>query len=225
MKFYLYIVCVMIITYYDSKYNFKSILLYAFFVGSFFFWNNKEDYSNKQFLKVNKNLTIQIFLFTLSFSFFFSILPLLIYKDDTINKIGNYTNYGVLKVLLLSPLLEELIFRGSLLPFLIKKVSIKKAVVLSSLGFTIVHYLSNSNLLAVFILAVFLGILYVKTKNIFVCFIAHSLSNIITLIVFPFFLTLLKFKENSHYFMLITCILSFVVMILSLIKTNQEKNV
>ena len=150
-KFYLYIICTMIVSYFDVKYNLKIIFLFTFFVISVPFFNDVKNYFKISILKINKIFAIYVIIFSLSFTILFSLLPHLIFRDYSINKIEDFTNYGILKVFLLSPILEELIFRGSLLSLLVKTESPKKAIFLSSLGFSLAHYLSDSSLFAVFV--------------------------------------------------------------------------
>ncbi|WP_300976973.1 CPBP family intramembrane glutamic endopeptidase [Flavobacterium sp.] len=220
-KFYLYIICIMIISYFDMIYNLKSILLFTFFILSLPFFNDERSSFRISFFKIDKIFTVYILIFSLSFTVFFSLLPFLIFKDYDIGKIGNYSNYGVLKVLLISPLLEEIIFRGSLLPLLIKTESSKKAVLFSSLGFSITHYLSNSSLFAIFVLGTFLAYVYLKTESVFLCFIAHALNNFLALVFCPFLISILRIKETSYY-TLIFIIMSSIIMLYSLFKIYKQ---
>ncbi|MFV5701599.1 lysostaphin resistance A-like protein [Flavobacterium sp. XS2P12] len=206
------------------KYNLKSILLFTFFVISLPFFNDAKSYFRIPFFKIDKIFVVYVLMFSLSFTFFFSLLPFLIFRDYSVDKIENYTNYGILKVLLVSPLLEELIFRGSLLPLLIKTESPKKAILLSSLGFSLAHYLSGSSLFAAFVLGVFLAYVYLKTESVFLCFIAHALNNFLALVFSPFLISTLKIKETSCYLLTII-IMSSIIMLFSSFKIyKQNKN-
>lgn len=220
-KFYLYIICIMIVSYFDMIYNLKSILLFTFFILSLPFFNDLRSSFRISFFKMDKIFTVYMLIFSLSFTVFFSLLPFLIFKDYDIGKIGNYTNYGVLKVLLVSPLLEELIFRGSLLSLLVKTESPKKAILLSSLGFSITHYLSSSSLFATFVLGIFLAYVYLKTESVFLCVIAHAFNNFLALVFSPFLISFLNIKETSYY-ILAFIILSSIVMLYSLFKINKQ---
>ena len=223
-KFYLYIICTMIVSYFDVKYNLKSIFLYTFFVISLPFFNDVKNYFKISVLKINKIFAIYVLIFSLSFTILFSLLPYLIFRDYSINKIEDFTNYGILKVFLLSPILEELIFRGSLLSLLVKTESPKKVIFLSSLGFSLAHYLSDSSLFAVFILGVFLAYVYLKTENIFLCIIVHVLNNFLALVFSPFLISTLKIKETGCYLLEII-VMSSIIMSFSLFKIyKQSKN-
>lgn len=220
-KFYLYIICTMIISYFDMKYNLKSILLFTFFVISLPFFNDVKSYFKISFLKTDKIFAVYVLMFSLSFTIFFSLLQYLIFRDYSVDKIEDFTNYGILKVLLVSPILEELIFRGSLLSLLIKTESPKKSIFLSSLGFSLAHYLSGSSLFAVFVLGVFLAYVYLKTESVFLCIIAHALNNFLALVFSPFLISILKIKETSCY-LLVTIVMSSIIMLFSSFKIYKQ---
>ncbi len=223
-KFYLYIICTMIVSYFDMKYNLESIFLFTFFIISLTFFYDAKSCFKIPFFKIDRIFTVYLLMFSLSFTFFFSLLPYLIFRDYSIDKIGNYTDYGILKVLLLSPLLEELIFRGSLLPLLIKTESSKKAILLSSLGFSLAHYLSSFSLFAVFTLGVFLAYVYLKTENVILCIIVHVLNNFLALVFLPFLISILKIKENSCY-LLVIIVMSIILMLFSSFKMIYQQKI
>lgn len=214
----------MIVSYFDMKYNLKSILLFTFFIISLPFFNDVKSYFEISFLKIDKIFAVYVLMFSLSFTIFFSLLPYLIFSDYSVDKIEDFTNYGILKVLLVSPILEELIFRGSLLSLLIKTESPKKAIFLSSLGFSLGHYLSSSSLFAVFVLGVFLAYVYLKTESVFLCIIAHALNNFLALVFSPFLISMLKIKETGCY-LLVTIVMSSIIMLFSSFSVyKQSKN-
>ncbi len=220
-KFYLYIICTMIVSYIDAKYNFKSILLFTFFIISIPFIRNKNSYLNILYYKIDKFTLIYLFMFSLGFACFFCLLPYLIFRDYSINKTGSYSNYGILKGLLISPLLEELIFRGSLLPLMIKTESSKKVILLSALGFSLAHYLSSSSLFATFILGAFCAYIYIKTKSLILCIIVHVINNFGALVFFPFVISAFKIKETSCYLLIVLAI-SAITMLFSFIKVINK---
>ena len=223
-KFFLYILCTMIVSYFDIKYNLKSILLFTFFVISILYFNDVKNYFKTPISKPNSKFVGYILLFCLSFTVLFSLLPSLIFSDYKIDTIENFTNYDILNVFLFTPILEELIFRGSLFAILIEVESTQKSIFLSSLGFTLAHYLSDTSFFTVFILGSFLTYVYLKTKNIFLCIIVHALNNFLALVFSPFLISMLKIKETSFY-MLEFIVISSLIMAFSFFKIyKQSKN-
>ena len=222
-KFYLYIICTMIVVFVEKKYELNGFLLFSFFSISIFFFENLKSLFNFPFSKKQTMLVVYVLLFIICFSFFFNLLPSLVLKKNNIQEISNYSTFGFLKVLIIFPILEELVFRGGLLSLLLKKISSKKAIFISALGFSITHYLSDSGLLAVFILGVLLAHLYIKTKNIYFCIIAHILTNFFVIVLVPFLASIMKIKEIPTQLMVL--IIAGLIIIFSSFKIYRyDKN-
>lgn len=220
--FFIYIISLMIISYFDEKYNLKSSLLFFFISITLLYLKTRKAFSKKLVIIKSNYVYRYVLLLFLSFSFSFSILPFFIFKDYHIVNIESHVNYNILKSLIISPILEELLFRRYLLSCLIKNMDIKKAILLSSFGFTVTHYLSGSSLFAVFILGILLAIVYVKTNNIILCIIGHSLSNFLAIVIFP--LVFFKLEILQHTFYLgILFILSSIILLFSFFKIYKLK--
>lgn len=84
---------------------------------------------------------------------------------------------GFLSVVLLSPVVEELIFRGIFLNKLKIIVPTTFAILISSLLFASLH--GFGSIFSAFIFAVCMALLYMKSENIFVPIFAHFLNNLI----------------------------------------------
>ncbi|MBM3199010.1 MAG: CPBP family intramembrane metalloprotease [Chlamydiae bacterium] len=86
-------------------------------------------------------------------------------------------------VILLAPLIEEFLFRGLLQNFLLQHLSRGKAIVLSSIAFTLLHIApeqawDNVTLaLSLFPLGCLLGFLYEKYQTLFAPLVLHALFN------------------------------------------------
>lgn len=89
-------------------------------------------------------------------------------------------------VCIIGPAMEELVFRGVVLGGLLKTYSAKKSIIISAILFGISH-LNGIQFIDAFLLGVFMGYIYVKTKSIYLCMYAHILFNSIgfTLIYLP----------------------------------------
>ncbi|WP_369693533.1 lysostaphin resistance A-like protein [Methanobrevibacter gottschalkii] len=84
---------------------------------------------------------------------------------------------GFIATVFISPISEELIFRGVLLNKLRLIVPLSFSIVISSLLFCILH--SFGSMTAAFIFAVCMAILYLKTDNVLIPIFAHFLNNLI----------------------------------------------
>lgn len=98
---------------------------------------------------------------------------------ELFNKIfeSDYGIYGAfLKVVIMAPVIEELIFRGVIMHGLMRNYSKFTAVFVSALMFALFH-LNPWQFPATFILGLLLGILMVRTRNIYLCIVGHAMNN------------------------------------------------
>ena len=91
------------------------------------------------------------------------------------------TGVGLIATIIISPISEELIFRGVFLNRLKLVVPTVFAVLISSLLFASLH--SFGSITSAFIFGMCMAILYLKTDNIFVAIFAHFLNNLIAEII------------------------------------------
>ncbi len=75
-----------------------------------------------------------------------------------------------------APLLEEILFRGIILHFLLKKTSPRTAIVLSALMFGLFH-LNIWQFTGAFIMGIYFGFLYWKTRSLFYPVLFHFINN------------------------------------------------
>ena len=98
---------------------------------------------------------------------------------ELFNKIfeSDYGIYGaILKVVILAPIIEELIFRGVIMHGLMRNYSKLTAVLVSALLFALFH-LNPWQFPATFILGILLGIVMLRTRNIYLCILGHAINN------------------------------------------------
>lgn len=81
-----------------------------------------------------------------------------------------------------TPVLEETVYRGFLLTSLASRMECKKAVVISSIVFSATH-LSIDNFLQLCVIGVVLGCSYCWSGTLISPFIIHSLYNLLILVV------------------------------------------
>lgn len=98
---------------------------------------------------------------------------------EMFNKIfeSDFGIYGaILKVVIMAPVIEELIFRGIIMHGLMRNYSKFTAVFVSALMFALFH-LNPWQFPATFLLGILLGFLMVRTRNIYLCIIGHAINN------------------------------------------------
>jgi membrane protease YdiL (CAAX protease family) len=81
----------------------------------------------------------------------------------------------------MAPVIEELIFRGVIMHGLMRNYSKFTAVFVSALMFALFH-LNPWQFPATFILGLVLGILMLRTRNIYLCILGHAINNGLVLI-------------------------------------------
>jgi len=116
------------------------------------------------------------------------ILPPPAWFWELFNKVfeSDYGIYGaILKVAIIAPVVEELIFRGVIMHGLMRNYSKFTAVFVSALMFAIFH-LNPWQFPATFVLGLLLGILMVRTRNIYLCILGHAFNNGLVLISIQF---------------------------------------
>lgn len=102
-------------------------------------------------------------------------LTLVVWEESQLNWVS------MLDISILTPILEEFVFRAIILHLLTLKTTLLKANILASMAFTIIHF-SIPTMLSIFSLSLLLGYVYLKTRSITVTIMLHSISNIIGLL-------------------------------------------
>ncbi|OGF66384.1 MAG: hypothetical protein A2Y62_12470 [Candidatus Fischerbacteria bacterium RBG_13_37_8] len=90
---------------------------------------------------------------------------------------------SIIYMVIIGPIFEELLFRGLILRGFLERSSIKKAVLISALFFSIYHIYPYQYITA-FITGVVFSWLYVRTKSLLSCIIAHIVFNGLAIIAF-----------------------------------------
>ncbi len=120
-----------------------------------------------------------------------------------------------MKVVIIAPVIEELIFRGIVLHGLRKNYSATTAVLVSAILFSLFH-LNPWQMPATFVLGVLLGWLMIRSNNILLAILGHSLNNLMVLLTITYWQ-----KINTHAIYLMNLkdklILSALVVLFSVI--------
>lgn len=85
-------------------------------------------------------------------------------------------------LIVIAPVVEEIIFRGILLPVFIKRFGMIAAAVITSLLFGLVHLQLNV-FIVTFVLGLLLAWLYYRTLSLWPAIILHSLKNLVAFLV------------------------------------------
>ncbi|GAB2477872.1 protease [Hymenobacter qilianensis] len=98
------------------------------------------------------------------------------WMSDSMRKLSEFPGLSFFVICVSAPILEELLFRGLLLPGLLKNYSPRKAIIQSGLLFGIIH-LNPAQAVSAFLLGLFLGWLYYRTQSLAACIVVHCLNN------------------------------------------------
>ncbi len=90
-----------------------------------------------------------------------------------------------MKVVIIAPVIEELIFRGIILHGFRKNYHAATAVVISALLFSLFH-LNPWQVPATFLLGLLLGWIMIRTRNILLAIIGHAINNLLVLLTVTF---------------------------------------
>lgn len=168
-------------------------ILFVFIMGFFSFYKDKIEI-NKKSLKPNLIIfflcLIIIWVYVspifkypfLSYSLNLDKLNICIEKIIVPNRNGILELYPFARLILITPILEELLFRKIILVQLRSKYGIYLSVIFTSILFSISH-LDLYNFLIFFIGSVILCIIFLKSNNIKYSIVYHILMNLITILL------------------------------------------
>ena len=100
-----------------------------------------------------------------------------IVKKALLDMAGQSGFFSFLVLVIAAPILEELIFRGIILDGLLNKYSPLKSILISSLLFGLVH-LNPWQFITGFIIGIFAGWIYYKTRSLSLAIIIHATANL-----------------------------------------------
>lgn len=189
----LYFLCYVLNTF--NILHFETIWIY-FLIIVYFLFKFRNDYSDfeRDFLKAFSPNSIKYVVMVVCLNIFFSYGMLYlanfilsafpsITSLFTFDLTSGYLNNSLLAfgsfigAVLVSPISEELIFRGVVLNRLRIFIPTALAVLFSSMLFASLH--GFGGIISAFVFAMCMAVLYLKTENIFVPIFAHFLNNLI----------------------------------------------
>jgi membrane protease YdiL (CAAX protease family) len=102
--------------------------------------------------------------------------------QKALDEAGGSIIVTVVLVGILGPIAEEIFFRGFVLPGLVKRFGVVRALLLSSLIFGLFH-IDPGAIVPTFALGLVLGWVYLKTGSIWPAMFAHGLHNTVAVVV------------------------------------------
>jgi uncharacterized protein len=127
---------------------------------------------------------------------------------------------SILTLCIIAPLTEEILFRGVILHSFLNYFSIRKAVLLSSLLFSIIH-LNPWQGIPTFFLGIYFAIIDIKLKSVIPSIIGHMIYN---LSIFAIGIFEKSFSFHSSYIKLILISILFSIITVILFKTKSIKS-
>ena len=147
-------------------------------------WARKYDLRLRDFLYLNR-IKVSIVLFSLLIVVLLTTMNLINYlyiriiiEPVEVKKLSSSTIWALFIACIISPIVEELFFRGVLYNFY-KKKGILVAVILSSILFALIHY-NFYRIVMIFIIGVFLALSYEITQCFWIPMLIHSGINLVS---------------------------------------------
>lgn len=200
-----------------------SVWIYIFIIFFFFFklkdelFSVKSEISNVFRWDIIKSV---VFIVVLNVFLSYGMLYLsnfILNVTPLFNLFNSFLTGGILATIIVSPISEELIFRGVFLNRLQLIVPPVFAILISSLLFASLH--TFGSIFSAFIFAICVSILYLKTDNIFVAIFAHFLNNLFAeMIVILDSNNILFTNDAVVLVMSVLAVISFCVIVISIVK-------
>ena len=207
------IIVLFIIQYLINKLNIVQVDSYwiYIFIIFYFIFKLKSEFSSMVIL----NIFFSYGMLYLS-NYILGIVP-------SFNLFNSFLTGSLIATIFISPISEELIFRGVFLNRLQLIVPTVFAVLISSLLFAALH--SFGSIFSAFIFGICIAILYLKTDNIFVVIFAHFLNNLFAEIIVVMDPNKILFT-NSWVMMImsILAVVSFVIILIFIIGQLKKFN-
>lgn len=214
----------------SEKWIYVGVIIYFIYRLRFFTSEFKHDLNNI-FAKITPKSLITIVL--VNFFFSYGMLYLSIFALEnipgfkavisahlfSIMALGSLAGIGgLLSTVLVSPICEELLFRGVFLNRLKLVVPTSFAIIITSILFGALH--SYGSIISAVVFGVCMCVIYLKTKNILTCILAHFINNLLAELFVHIDSGNLIFTNNI--FIIVFSILALVSLCLIIISLRQE---
>lgn len=143
-------------------------------------------------LPISKTISYIIISFVITFALWIALAPFIIIFFPHIDlgesqQIFNQNTHNIAQALLIfyaiivGPFIEEIVFRGVLLPAIANKTNITFGLIFSTLIWSLLHLQINV-IIFTFIFGIILGYVYYKSKSLWPSYITHVLKNLMAVI-------------------------------------------
>lgn len=163
----------------------------AFLIVIYLFKSRGSLYKEFKNIKLNNLILCSAIAFLFSFVVAYYNFPYLMYSIERkefmfplnigFAKVEEYGYYRIAKMLLFSPILEEIFYRYIIQNRLSKSIHFIWSIVLIGILFSAFH-LDLYNFISLAILGIFFGVVYHYTKNLFLVIYTHGLYNLLILL-------------------------------------------
>jgi len=210
-----------------SQFDIKVPLVISIFITLFvLFLIMKTEWAENKFWSFNKIKFYPVFLCVvlgIFFNFFtvgaMNLMPLREQEQNLYNMLGTNLTFEIISIAMLTPILEELIFRGIVQKRLTLKMRISSALILQALIFSFFHF----NLLQgvyIFVLGIIIGMIYIWFDSIWYSVLIHGVYNATSVVIFH---TVAE-REISVSYLMILAGVSLVISIFSLVLLFDKRN-
>lgn len=203
--------------------------IYIFIIFYFIFKLKDEIFSAKADIKeVFAPDIFKSILFVVILNIFFSygmlyLSDFILKMSPSFNLFNSFLTGSLMVTIFISPISEELIFRGVFLNRMRLAVPTIFAVLISSLLFASLH--GFGSIFSAFIFGICIAVLYLKTDNIFVAIFAHFLNNLFAEIIVVLDSNKILFTNDlAISIMSILAIFSFAIILISFIGQLKKLN-
>lgn len=184
--------------------------------------NNMKNLSKKLHKKTLLYLSLSIVAYRLLYNaLIFPLLTLIPINEGievAFQSISSSLIYLILTLCISAPIIEEIVCRGIILGGFLKKFSPNFSIFLSALIFAVMHGNIHQGINA-FILGLFFGYIYYKTKSLYLTMFCHFINNTFVLLSSPLDFTLIF---DSYIGLILNLLLALIISIplIRLIKRN-----
>lgn len=179
--FFLYVALVTLGAYLDYEFSTQILPIVLLISSVYFVYIRKKEVKEK--LPIDRRLISVALLALIS-----ALLSILFtHKEEYIEYYSTLYNMSLLNILLMClvyPIVEEIVFRLYWLKYLNDKMSNTKSIIIVSLGFSLYHLFSGMPLLYAFLNSILISWLYLRFKNLYLCFVFHILYNAGALLIY-----------------------------------------
>ena len=215
--------------------NIFSIIFTIIALMLYYFWTkNQEDniFKRSQFNKINIHQLLYSILIAISINLINISIYILVIKTFNINPIGSNTiktmlqSYsGIFMLVVLTPILEEIVFRGLIFNEMKKHLGLITSIILQATVFALYHR-SISKIIYTFFAGIFFALVYNYTSSILASILCHISYNFLTTFFVPKILTYLfklaYFNQNIIPIMITIICIAITMLVFSLIKLKKH---